>query len=139
MSLFGDLAEKAASSLMGSSTNPLVHSAYDMIQNHPGGLDGLVQSFQQKGLGGEVSSWIGSGQNMPITADQITHVLGSETVKNLAAKAGISTDQAGSQLASFLPGLIDKLTPNGHTGDAGSLLTAAMNALRPSAPAAPPA
>lgn len=133
MSLFGDLAEKAATSLMGSSTNPLVHSAYDMIQNHPGGLDGLVQSFQQKGLGDVVSSWVGSGQNMPITSDQITHVLGSDAVKNLAAKAGISTDQAGSQLAALLPGLIDKLTPNGHTGDAGGLLTAAMNALKPKA------
>lgn len=76
---------------------------------------------------------------MPITADQITHVLGSDAVKNLAAKAGISPDQAGSQLASLLPGLIDKLTPNGHTGDAGSLLSAAMSALRPAAPPAPPA
>jgi uncharacterized protein YidB (DUF937 family) len=133
MSLLGDLAGKAVSGLMGSSTNPMVHGAYEMIQNQPGGLDGLVQNFQQKGLGDVVSSWVSSGQNMPITADQITHVLGSDAVKNLAAKAGISTDQAGSQLASILPGLIDKLTPNGHTGDAGGLLSAAMNALKPSA------
>ena len=133
MSLLGDLAGKAVSSIMGTSTNPLVHSAYEMIQNQPGGLDGLVQSFQQKGLGDVVSSWVSSGQNLPISADQITHVLGSDAVKNLAAKAGISPDQAGSQLASLLPGLIDKLTPNGHTGDAGGLLSAAMAALKPSA------
>ena len=133
MSLLGDLAGKAMSSIMGTSTNPLVHSAYEMIQNQPGGLDGLVQSFQQKGLGDVVSSWVSSGQNLPISADQITHVLGSDAVKNLAAKAGISPDQAGSQLASLLPGLIDKLTPNGHTGDAGGLLSAAMAALKPSA------
>ena len=131
MSLLGDLAEKAASSLLGSSTNPLAHSAYEMIQNHPGGLDGLVQSFQQKGLGETVSSWVSTGQNLPITADQISHVLGSDAVKNLAARAGISPDQASSQLAALLPGLIDKLTPNGHTGDAGGLLSAAMNALKP--------
>ncbi len=133
MSLFGDLAEKAVSSVMGSSTNPIVHSAYEMIQNHPGGLDGLVTTFQQKGLGDVVSSWVSSGQNLPISADQISHVLGSDAVKNLAAKAGISPDQAGSQLAALLPGLIDKLTPNGHTGDAGGLLATAMNALKPSA------
>jgi uncharacterized protein YidB (DUF937 family) len=133
MSLFGDLAEKAATGLMGSSSNPLVHSAFEMIQNQPGGLDGLVQNFQQKGLGEVVSSWVSTGQNLPISADQITHVLGSDTVKNLAAKAGISPDQAGSQLAALLPGLIDKLTPNGHTGDAGGLLATAMNALKPHA------
>ena len=133
MSLLGDLAEKAMSSVMGSSTNPLVHSAYDMIQNHPGGLDGLVQSFQQKGLGDVISSWVGTGQNLPISADQITHVLGSDAVKNMAAKAGISPDQVTTQLSTLLPGLIDKLTPNGHTGDAGGLLSAAMNALKPSA------
>jgi uncharacterized protein YidB (DUF937 family) len=87
MSLLGDLAGKAVSSVMGSSTNPTVHSVFEMIQNHPGGLDGLVQSFQQKGLGDVVSSWVSTGQNLPISADQITHVLGSDAVKNLAAKA----------------------------------------------------
>jgi uncharacterized protein YidB (DUF937 family) len=118
---------------MGSSSNPLLHSAFEMIQNQPGGLDGLVQNFQQKGLGEVVSSWVSTAQNLPISADQISHVLGSDTVKNLAAKAGISPDQAGSQLADLLPGLIDKLTPNGHTGDAGGLLATAMNALKPHA------
>jgi uncharacterized protein YidB (DUF937 family) len=133
MSLLGDLAEKAMSGLMGSSTNPLVHGAYEMIQNQPGGLDGLVQSFEQKGLGSVVTSWVSTGQNLPISADQISHVLGSDAVKNLAAKAGISPEQAGGQLASLLPGLIDKLTPNGHTGEAGGLLSAALNMLKPSA------
>ena len=133
MSLLGDLAGKAVSSIMGTSTNPLLHSAYEMIRNQPGGLDGLVQSFQQKGLGDVVSSWVSSGQNLPISADQITHVLGSDAVKNMAAKAGISPDQVSTQLSSLLPGLIDKLTPNGHTGDAGGLLSAAMSMLKPSA------
>ena len=136
MSLLGDLAGKAVSSMMGSSTNPTVHSVFEMIQNHPGGLDGLIQSFQQKGLGDVVSSWVSTGQNLPVSADQITHVLGSDAVKNMAAKAGISPDQMGAQLSTILPGLIDKLTPNGHTSDAGGLLSAAMNALRPSTPPA---
>jgi uncharacterized protein YidB (DUF937 family) len=133
MGLLEDLAGKAAAGLMGSSANPLVHGVYEMIQNQPGGLPGLVQNFQQKGLGDVVSSWVSTGQNLPISADQITHALGSDTVKNLAAKAGISPEQAESQLANVLPGLIDKLTPNGHTGDAGGLLSAAMNALKPTA------
>ena len=103
----------------------------EMIQNQPGGLAGLVQSFEQKGMGGMVQSWIGTGPNPPVSSDQVTSVLGSDALKNLAAKAGIPADQAGSQLAALLPGLIDKLTPNGHVGDAGGLLSAAMNMLRP--------
>ena len=133
MGLLDDLEGKAMSGMMGSSTNPLVHGAFEMIQNQPGGLAGLVQNFEQKGMGGLVSSWVGTGQNLPISADQISHVLGSDAVKNLAAKAGISPEAASGQLASILPGLIDKLTPNGHTGDAGGLLSAALNALKPSA------
>jgi uncharacterized protein YidB (DUF937 family) len=133
MGLLEDLAGNAVSGAMGSSTNPLVHSMFSMIQSQPGGLAGLVQNFEQKGLGNVVQSWVSNGQNLPISADQISHVLGSDAVKNLAAKAGISPDQAGSQLASLLPGLIDKLTPNGHTGDAGGLLSSALNALKPTA------
>jgi uncharacterized protein YidB (DUF937 family) len=111
----------------------MVHGAYEMIQSQPGGLDGLVERFQQKGLGDVVSSWVSTGQNLPISADQITHVLGSDAVKNMAAKAGISPDQVSTQLSSLLPGIIDKLTPNGHTADAGGLLSAAMSMLKPSA------
>jgi len=133
MGLLDDLAGNALSGMMGSSSNPLVHSVFSMIQSQPGGLAGLVQNFEQKGMGSVVSSWVGTGQNLPISADQISHVLGSDAVKNLAAKAGISPEQASGQLASILPGLIDKLTPNGHTGDAGGLLSAALNALKPSA------
>ena len=131
MGLLDELAGSAMSGMLGNSSNPLVHSAMEMIQNQPGGLAGLVQSFEQKGMGGMVQSWIGTGPNPPVSSDQVTSVLGSDALKNLAAKAGIPADQAGSQLAALLPGLIDKLTPNGHVGDAGGLLSAAMNMLRP--------
>ena len=133
MGLLDELAGSAMSGMLGNSTNPLVHGAMEMIQNQPGGLAGLVQSFEQKGMGGVVSSWVGTGQNLPVSGDQITSVLGSDALKNLAAKAGISPDQAGSQLATLLPGIIDKLTPNGHVGDAGGLLSAAMSMLKPKA------
>ena len=131
MGLLDDLAGKALTSFLGSSQNPLAHSALQMIQSQPGGLSGLVQQFQQKGLGDVVSSWVSTGQNLPISADQISHVLGSQQVKDLAAKAGISPEQAGSQLSALLPTIIDKLTPNGQVADSGSLLTAALSMLKP--------
>jgi uncharacterized protein YidB (DUF937 family) len=101
-----------------------------MIQNQPGGLQGLVQSFHDKGMGGLVSSWVGSGANCPITADQIHQVLGSDQVKALAAKAGISPDAAGSAIAQLLPGLVDKLTPNGSVPDRSNVLAMASSMLQ---------
>jgi uncharacterized protein YidB (DUF937 family) len=114
MGLLDNLENQAVSSLLGGSSNPMAASLLQMIQSQPGGLQGLVQSFHDKGLGAIASSWVGTGQNMPISADQIHAVLGSDQVKALAAKAGISPDAAGSAIAQLLPGIIDKLTPNGQ-------------------------
>ena len=80
-----------------------------------GGLDGLLEKFKQAGMSDQVNSWIGNGQNLPISAEQISQILGSDVVRNIAAKLGIDPDQAAQQLSALLPGLIDKLTPNGQT------------------------
>jgi uncharacterized protein YidB (DUF937 family) len=130
MGLLDGMENKAVNSMLGQSSNPLATSLLQMINNQPGGLSGLVQSFHDKGLGGIVSSWVGTGQNIPVTADQIQHVLGSEQVKELAAKAGISTDLASSSLATMLPSLIDKLTPNGQMPDHSTLVQMGMSVLQ---------
>jgi uncharacterized protein YidB (DUF937 family) len=120
MSFLEDMAGKELTRMMGSSSNPLVSTVMQMINNQPGGLSGLVQQFHDKGLGGLVSSWVSTGQNLPISADQLQHVLGSEQVKELAARAGISPEAASSHLTQLLPMLIDKLTPNGQLPDASA-------------------
>ena len=79
-----------------------------------GGLGGLVEKFKQAGMADQVNSWIGNGQNLPISAAQISQILGSDVVRNIAAKLGIDPDQAAQQLSAMLPGLIDKLTPHGE-------------------------
>ncbi|MFZ2217707.1 MAG: YidB family protein [Rhodoferax sp.] len=79
-----------------------------------GGLDGLVEKFKQAGMADQVNSWIGNGQNLPISAEQISQILGSDVVRTVAAKLGIDPDQAAQQLSALLPGLIDKLTPHGE-------------------------
>lgn len=84
-----------------------------------GGLDGLLEKFKQAGMSDQVNSWIGNGQNLPISAEQISQILGSDVVRNIAAKLGIDPDQAAQQLSALLPGLIDKLTPNGQTPAGG--------------------
>ena len=122
MSFLEDMAGKEMSSMLSSSSNPMASSVIQMLNNQPGGLSGLLQQFHDKGLGGLVTSWVSTGQNLPISADQIQHVLGSEQVKELAAKACISPEVASSHLAEFLPMLIDKLTPNGQVPQASSSL-----------------
>jgi uncharacterized protein YidB (DUF937 family) len=114
MSFLEDMAGKELSSVLSNSSNPMASSVLQMINNQPGGISGLLQQFHEKGLGSLVSSWISTGQNLPISADQIQHVLGSEQVKELAAKAGISPEAASSHLAQLLPMLVDRLSPNGQ-------------------------
>lgn len=83
-----------------------------LIQKH-GGVQGIVAQLEQQGLGGTARSWIGTGANQPISADQIHRVFGSDTVKELAAKVGLSPDVLAAKLSQVLPQAIDKLTPAG--------------------------
>ena len=78
-----------------------------------GGLNAIVAKLQQAGLGDQVKSWIGNGQNLPITAEQLQEALGSDTAKQLAARFNIPIDQLGKVLAQVLPTAIDHASPNG--------------------------
>lgn len=79
-----------------------------------GGIQGLAKLFNDKGLGNIVQSWISTGQNLPINAQQLQAALGNDSVKALAAKAGFSPDQLVQKLTQILPTLVDKLTPSGE-------------------------
>jgi uncharacterized protein YidB (DUF937 family) len=83
-----------------------------LIEKH-GGVQGVVAQLEQQGLGATARSWISEGVNLPITADQIHQAFGSDTVKELAAKVGLSPDVLAAKLSQILPGAIDKLTPAG--------------------------
>lgn len=73
-----------------------------------------------------MNSWISTGQNLPISAEQIQGVLGSDQVKQIAAQVGVSPDVASSKLAELLPTMIDKLTPDGKLPEGGNLLQQAL-------------
>jgi uncharacterized protein YidB (DUF937 family) len=78
-----------------------------------GGVKGIVDQFEKEGFGPTVRSWVGVGENLPITADEIHKVLGNETVQQLAAKIGVSPDELAAKLSQILPAAVDKATPNG--------------------------
>ncbi|WP_309606884.1 YidB family protein [Phenylobacterium sp.] len=83
-----------------------------LIEKH-GGVQGIVSDLQAKGLGGTVQSWIGTGTNQPVSADQLHQALGSDALAQLAAKIGISPQDLAGKLAQVLPQAIDTLTPHG--------------------------
>lgn len=101
-------------------------SAMGMLLNYinspqVGGISGLQQMFEQKGLGSVVASWVGTGENLPISADQLQNVLHSDALQNIAAKTGMDPSQLASALSQMLPHVVDRLTPNGQVPDAGAL------------------
>ena len=83
-----------------------------LIEKH-GGVQGIVAQLEQQGLGNTVRSWVGTDANQPITADQIHQAFGSDTVKQLAAKIGMTPEDLATKLSPILPQAIDKLTPGG--------------------------
>ena len=97
-----------------------------------GGLANLVNICHQRGLGDVVNSWISTGQNLPITAEQIRSILGSSEIQTLAARAGIDPQAASAAIAQILPLLVEKATPNGQIPSAGELLRTISGAFKKS-------
>jgi len=130
MSFLENLAATGVTSMLSNSSSPLAAGLLEMINKQPGGLNGLIQNFHDKGLGEIANSWVSTGQNLPVSAEQIQHVLGSQQVQDLAARVGVSPQAVSSQLSALLPSLVDKLTPNGAVPEHSSLLEMGMNILK---------
>jgi uncharacterized protein YidB (DUF937 family) len=126
MGLLDDIL-KGVSGASGGAPEPAHHTlATELVGmlsggGTSGGLTGLVNMFNQKGLGDVVSSWVSTGRNLPISPDQIQSVLGSAQVQALAAKAGISPQMASAAIAQILPQLVDRCTPDGRVPSGGLL------------------
>jgi uncharacterized protein YidB (DUF937 family) len=86
-----------------------------------GGIAGLQSMFQQGGLGNIVSSWIGNGQNLPVSASELQNVLHGGALQQAAQQAGMDPSQLTGMMSSLLPHLVDKLSPNGQVPDASAL------------------
>ena len=96
-----------------------------------GGLGGLVEQFTRHGMGDMVKSWVGTGQNLPVSPDQMTQVLGSDRISQMAEQLGLGKGELAGQLSQMLPQVVDRLTPHGQLpqgndlsslGDIGGLL-----------------
>ena len=114
----------------GDSTTSVPEALVAAVADHEGGLGGLVQKFQNAGLGDVVASWVGNGNNQAVAPDALNGILGSNLVQQLAAKTGLPVDALLPQIAQHLPGLVDHLTPDGQLPSGGNLLNAGLAFLK---------
>lgn len=125
-----DALKGVASSALGAEQHTAIaNAATSVLSGQSGGLGGLVTQLSQAGLGPAVNSWVGTGQNAPVTGDQLGQALGSDVVFQIAKKAGISPEVAKSGLAFVLPLLIDKATPKGQIPSGGGSLADGLGGL----------
>lgn len=104
----------------GGLTAVLLPQLISMLSK-PGALGNLTSAFQSAGLGNVLQSWLGSGQNLPISGDQVKQVLGAGTVADLAKSAGVGESETSNALAGLLPQVMDKLSPGGNLPSQGDL------------------
>ncbi len=121
MGLFDELKQRITSGLGFPADAPeaaaaaehpnLLAGVVEMLEKR--GVSSLVEEFKSKGLGDVVSSWVGNGANLPISAEKLRSVIGPEQIEAIAQRAGLPEGEATALLAKILPGLVDKLTPQG--------------------------
>ena len=99
-----------------SASQGLLKGVVDLLGRGQG-LRGILDSFSESGLEDIVKSWIGTGANKPISADQLEEVLGSDKLEELADRAGIPVEDTSQLLKDLLPKIIDKLSPNGKLAE----------------------
>ena len=118
-SLLGAVAGGGGGAQSGQAA--MINAVIGMLGNDAagGGLGGLLAKFKQGGLGHVADSWVSSGQNLPVSADQLGTVLGNDTIANIAKQLGLSHGDAAGQLSQMLPQIIDKLTPHGQVPQGG--------------------
>jgi len=128
-SVIGMMAGQQQGGTTGGGNAELLRIVVSMLANNSqtGGLAGLVEKFQQSGLGDVVGSWIGTGQNQPVSPGQVSSALGPDILGQIAAQLGLTHEQAASQLAQVLPQVVDHATPEGQVpsgglGEIGALL-----------------
>ena len=90
----------------------------------------MLQQLQSAGLGHQADSWVGSGDNEPISADDLRNALGPDSIHELATQAGISEDEASGGLAALLPELVNQLTPEGRLPAETGQVDTALSDLR---------
>lgn len=123
-----DILNTIQSALGGGSKKDDLMSSVMQLLGGQGGLQSLISQFDSKGLGDVIGSWVGTGQNKSISPDQLQNVLGSDVLGGIASKLGLNVNDLSNQLSNLLPGVVDKLTPEGKVPE-GDIMSKASDLL----------
>ena len=122
------VASMGAESPQARAQASLLPALVELVGKYPGGLSGIIEKFQNEGLGGVIASWISTGPNESISPDQLHSVLGDDMVQGLSERSGLDMTSVLSNLSVMLPSLVDQATPDGTMpqgqGGNGSVLGA---------------
>lgn len=119
MGLLDSLVTSAVTSALGGNANSLTGNLVSgvvgmLTSGSGGGLNGLVDKFKQSGLGDVAASWVGKGDNKPVTPQQLEEALGADKVAELAREAGIPEEKGAEVLSQVLPSVVNEMTPDGE-------------------------
>lgn len=129
MGLFDSVAGAVLGKL-GGEQGRMAQIAMDLF-NQYGGLSGILEKFKENGMAEQAASWVGKGTKLPISAEQISSVLGNSAVAEMAAKFGITPEELSSKIAEHLPSIVDKMTPDGEVpANSGNLLGTLLSMLK---------
>ena len=125
MGMLDGLVGSVLGKVMGEKAG-MAQVAMEMF-NTNGGVGGILEKFKTGGLADAAASWVGTGDNIPVSADQISSVLGNDQIAAMAAKFGIDPATLSAQIAEYLPSVVDKMTPNGAVeADSGNILSSVL-------------
>jgi uncharacterized protein YidB (DUF937 family) len=121
----GDLAamlgQDSGQGMQGGGQAALLQMVLSLLASNGqgGGLAGLMEKFQAAGLGEQMNSWVGTGQNLPVSPEQLGSVFGQDQMSQMAERMGLSTGDLGAQLSQMLPQAVDQFTPGGQVPEGG--------------------
>ena len=114
----GNGAQSSGSGTGGVDLGALAPVLMELLASQRG-LGGLVEQLTRGGLGDIVQSWISRGDNLPVSGPQLESALGADMLGRLGGQLGVNGAQLGDMLAQALPGLVDRMTPDGQLPQAG--------------------
>jgi uncharacterized protein YidB (DUF937 family) len=108
----GSMSTKAGGVNAGAIAAALAPLLGKLLQG--GGLSRLLGNARASGLSAQADSWVGTGENQPVSRQEIKGVVGDDAVKEVAQQAGLSEDEAADVLAKVVPQVVNGLTPGGQ-------------------------
>lgn len=111
MGFFDNITGAMMNKVMGDKA-PMAKMAMELFQQY-GGLPGILQTLKEGGLAEQVDSWVGTGANLNVSAQQIGAALGNSVLTGIATKLDMSSEELTAKIAEYIPDVVNQLTPNG--------------------------